>query len=78
MLVIRRKQGEALRIGDDIDIDILELTATRVVLGIKAPATVRVARKELLEAGEQNRAAADAAQLFTPDKISSYLAEIRR
>ena len=93
MLVIRRKLGEALLIevlqtptsppGNaapmlEVEVEVLELTATRVVLGIKAPAEVRVVRKELLEAAQQNRAAADSAKIFAPAKISSYLAGIGR
>lgn len=64
--------------GDSITVEVLELTGTRVVLGINAPAEVRVARSELLEAAEQNRAAAESAKIFTPAKISSYLTRIQR
>ena len=82
MLVIRRKQGESLRILEDsrdaFDIEVLELTATRVVLGIHAPPSVRVVRAELLEAAAQNRAAAEAAKNFAPANISSYLTRIHR
>ncbi len=78
MLVIRRKLGESLLIGDEVEVEIIELTSNRVVLGIKAPAAVRVTRKELLEAAEQNRAAALSAKIFAPDQISSYLTEFRR
>jgi carbon storage regulator len=79
MLVIRRKQGESVRIGEEIEVQILELSATRVVLGIRAPSTIRVTRTELLEAAaEANRAAAASAKEFAPDKISSYLTNIRR
>jgi carbon storage regulator len=78
MLVIRRKQGESVRIGEAIDVEILEISGTRVVLGIKAPSEIVVVRSELLQAAEQNRAAAESAKNFPPAKISSYLAEIRR
>jgi carbon storage regulator len=82
MLVIRRKQGESLGVYLDdahtVRIEIIELSATRVVLGIDAPPEVRIARTELLEAAEQNRAAAEAAKNFAPANISSYLAKIQR
>ena len=81
MLVIRRKQGESLRIGEGeaaLDIEVIELTATRVVLGINAPTSVRVVRTELLAAAAQNRAAAEAAKNFAPGNISSYLTKIQR
>jgi carbon storage regulator len=81
MLVIRRKQGESLRIGEGegaLDIEVIELTSTRVVLGINAPISVRVVRTELLEAAAQNRAAAESAKKLAPDNISSYLTKIQR
>lgn len=58
MLVIRRRAGETVLIGDDIEIDILEVTHTQVKLGIRAPKQVIVLRKEIQLTGEQNRAAA--------------------
>lgn len=58
MLVIRRRTGEALLIGDDIEIEILEMTHTQVKLGIRAPKQITVLRKEIQLTGEQNRVAA--------------------
>jgi carbon storage regulator len=58
MLVIRRREGEAVLIGDGIEIEVVELTASRVKLGIKAPVEVLILRKEIRLAEQQNRAAA--------------------
>jgi carbon storage regulator len=58
MLVIRRRAGEALLIGDDVEIEILEVTHTQVKLGIRAPKQVTILRKEIQLTSEQNRAAA--------------------
>jgi carbon storage regulator len=57
MLVIRRRAGEALLIGDDVEIEILEMGSSQVKLGIRAPKDVLVLRKEIQLAGEQNREA---------------------
>jgi carbon storage regulator len=57
MLVIRRRAGEALLIGDDIEIEILEIAGSQVKLGIRAPKHVSVLRKEIQIAGQQNLAA---------------------
>ncbi|MGH9592071.1 MAG: carbon storage regulator [Bryobacteraceae bacterium] len=57
MLVIRRRAGEALVIGDDIEIEILETGSAHVKLGIRAPKSVPVARREIYVAGRQNQAA---------------------
>jgi carbon storage regulator len=58
MLVIRRRAGEALLIGDDIEIEILETGSSQVKLGIRAPKNVIVLRKEIQIAGQQNLCAA--------------------
>jgi carbon storage regulator len=57
MLVIRRRAGEALLIGDDIEIEILDTAGSQVKLGIRAPKHVSVLRKEIQIAGQQNLAA---------------------
>ena len=58
MLVIRRRPGEALIIGDSVEIEILDSSASQVKLGIRAPRSVVVVRKEIQMVGDQNRAAA--------------------
>ena len=49
MLVLSRKQLEALRIGDSIEVTVLEVRKGRVRLGICAPRDVSVMRLELQE-----------------------------
>lgn len=61
MLVIRRRAGESIQVGDDIEIQILEVGPTRVKLGIVAPQRVAVLRGELKLTREQNLAAAGGA-----------------
>lgn len=61
MFVIRRKIGQSVRIGDGIIVEVLEATASRVKLGITAPAEVRVVRAEVVIAEAQNREAAGGA-----------------
>jgi len=70
MLVITRKTGERICLGDDITITVLEVVGSTVRLGIDAPAEIPVFRHELWEAvKEENRAAADASvnQLKAPE-----------
>ena len=47
MLVLSRKKGEQIRIGNDIVITIHRLSGNRVSLGIEAPAHCRITRGEL-------------------------------
>ncbi|WP_411379023.1 carbon storage regulator CsrA [Pseudomonas sp. MPB26] len=47
MLVLSRTVGEAIAIGDDITVRILELNGTQVKIGVEAPAGVQVHRAEV-------------------------------
>ncbi len=49
MLVLTRKSEEAIKLGDDITITILEIKGNQVRLGVKAPPSLRIYRKELYE-----------------------------
>jgi carbon storage regulator len=48
MLVLTRREGESIRLGEDIEIEVLEVRPGIVRLGIKAPRSVRVLRGELV------------------------------
>jgi carbon storage regulator len=54
VLVIRRRSGETLLIGEDIEIEILETGSSQVKLGIRAPKHVVVLRKEIQITGQEN------------------------
>jgi len=59
MLILTRKVGEAVSIGDDIQISVVEIKGTQVKLGIKAPKNIEVHREEIyLKIQEENRRAA--------------------
>jgi len=49
MLILTRKLGERLAIGDDICITLLEIKGSQVKLGIEAPRSVEVHRQEVYE-----------------------------
>jgi carbon storage regulator len=63
MLVLSRKHGEALRVGEEVEITVVEVKGDMVRLGIQAPRDVQVWRKELWEAivAENIKAAEEAA-----------------
>ncbi len=60
MLIIRRRPGESILIGDDIEVQVTEIGPTRVKLCISAPKEVPVLRKEVRLTREANLAAAGA------------------
>jgi carbon storage regulator len=47
MLVLSRKPGEKVKIGEDITLTVLAVAGGRIRLGIEAPDDVRVLRREL-------------------------------
>ena len=49
MLIITRKKGESLMIGDDIEITISKIDDGAVKIGINAPKNISILRKELYE-----------------------------
>lgn len=58
MLVLSRKVGESIMIGDDIKVKVIAVDGDQVKLGIEAPRSVKVDRQEVFEAIQQeNRAA---------------------
>ena len=58
MLVITRKNGEGLRIGDNVHITVIETSKDRVKIGIEAPPDVRIIRNELFDTERFNIQAA--------------------
>lgn len=47
MLVLSRKRGEAVMIGGDIEVTVLEVQGNRVKLGLNGPAEVPIRRAEV-------------------------------
>ena len=58
MLVLTRKKKQSVILGDDIEIQVLEINGEQVRIGITAPAALRILRKEIYnEVHAQNQAA---------------------
>jgi carbon storage regulator len=66
MLIITRRPGERIMLGDDISVQVMEIVGNQVRIGIQAPKSVPVYREEIWEAvrAENQGAAADA-----PDEL---------
>lgn len=47
MLALSRKQGESIMVGSDIEITVLEVKGDQVKIGISAPKSIPVYRKEI-------------------------------
>ena len=48
MLVLSRKPGETIRIGEDIEVSVMEVKGDTVRIGITAPRSIPIFRQELL------------------------------
>ena len=70
MLVLSRKSGQCIVIGDNIKICVLEMKGKQVRLGIEAPSKYSVHREELYEKVQiQNQNAANQ----TPRSLKSFI-----
>ena len=67
MLIITRRPGEKIMLGDDIVVHVMEIVGNSVRVGIQAPRSVPVYREEIYAAvRDENRAAADSAPAELP------------
>jgi carbon storage regulator len=67
VLIITRKQGEKIMLGDEIVVHVMEIVGNTVRVGIQAPRSIPVYREEIWNAvRDENRAAADAAPADLP------------
>lgn len=55
MLILQRKAGEALMIGESVEVRVISVDGTRVRLAISAPEDVSILRSELITATAANR-----------------------
>jgi carbon storage regulator len=63
MLILSRRPGESLTIGDNITVTVVSINGNQIRLGINAPREIRVLRDEIYKAiRDENQAAANAHQ----------------
>lgn len=59
MLILTRRVGETLMVGDDVTVTVLGVKGNQVRIGVNAPKEVAVHREEIYERIKRERAAAD-------------------
>lgn len=69
MLIITRKKGESIMIGEDIELIISKIDDGSVKIGIKAPKDVSILRKELYEEIEKENKEATKIDISVLSKI---------
>jgi carbon storage regulator len=71
MLALSRKTNESIMIGNEIEITVLEVKGDQVKIGISAPKSVPIYRKEIyLQIQQSNK---EAAETSVPDEIIKKL-----
>ncbi len=74
MLILTRKPGEVIYIGDTIKVTVVEIKGNQIRLGIDAPPEFRIFRKEIYDQiQDENRAAADVDTIGSLDGISDAM-----
>jgi carbon storage regulator len=73
MLVMWRRAGESLLVGDDIDVEVLEVRPHRVKLGLSVPESIVIVRKEARLTREENVAAVISMDQGSVDSLLSRL-----
>jgi carbon storage regulator len=73
MMIMRRREGEKILIGDDIVLHIVQIGRNRVRIGIEAPREVKIKAAEMERMAELNVAAA----ATTPDAVRDLLGRLQ-
>ena len=75
MLVLSRKKDEVIVVGDDIEITLVDIRGDQVKIGVSAPRSVSIHRKEIYDAiQKENKAAAKA----TKTDVASLAQALRK
>ncbi len=79
MLVVSRRPGQSILIGRDIEVFVLEVDGMQVRVGINAPRSIRVLRRELLTQVEtENRRAVGAGTATVVEDLPELAQQFRR
>ena len=77
MLVLSRQRDETIMIGDEIEITVVDVRGDKVRLGINAPRTVQVHRKEVYEAIRRENTEASQVQIDDLSAVDQTLRQRR-
>ena len=70
MLILTRRVGEAMKLGEDITVTVLGIRGNQVRIGIDAPKSVSIQREEIYGTTETDRTLKNAEELPDPQSKS--------
>ena len=70
MLILKRKKGQGVQIGENIKITLVDIDGDNVKISIEAPREVKILRTELAEAAKVNQ---EAARQISKEALLSFL-----
>ena len=73
MLVLTRKKGQSIMLGDGIEISVVEINGDAVRIGIKAPKDMTIYRREIYEAIQDENIRASKAALKMAGQLKKML-----
>lgn len=76
MLVMRRREGEAVLIGDDVEIRILSIHRSKVKIGINAPRSISVCAQEVELVRQENLVAAQSAATLSVNDAPDIMTQL--
>lgn len=75
MLVLTRKKGESIILGNDIELTILDIEGEQIKLGINAPKNIEIHRKEVYMMIQNENKEAASRQNISIDNLKQLLKE---
>ena len=73
MLVLTRKLGESITVGNEIKITVVEIKGKQVQLGITAPPSIRIYREEIFKRVQEENKKAAKQKDIDPLKVADVL-----
>ena len=73
MLVLTRKLGESIAVGNEIMVTVLDVKGKQVQLGITAPSTIRIYREEIFKRVQEENKKATEQKEIDPLKVVNVL-----